>query len=51
MVQKLLDIVRVVHNHVELDPARRRKEEPTPAMKLGLAKGCVRLDDIPYFES
>lgn len=50
MVQKLLDIFRVVYNYVELDPARRRKEEPTPAMKLGLAKGYVRLDDILYFE-
>jgi len=45
IIQKLLDIYRAYYNYVE--PGADKK---TPAMRLGLAKGPVRLADILYFE-
>lgn len=44
MVQKLLDIYRVVTNYTEVG-----KDKMTPAMRLGLAKGVVKPEDIIYF--
>lgn len=44
-VQKLLDIYRCHHNFVD-DGDRG----VTPAMRLGLAKGPIRLEDIIYFD-
>lgn len=44
-VQKLLDILRVVQNYV----LKGGKDKKTPAMRLGLAKGPVKYEDILYF--
>lgn len=44
-VQKLLDILRVVQNYV----LKGTKDKKTPAMRLGLAKGPVKYEDILYF--
>lgn len=44
-VQKLLDILRVVQNYV----LKSDKDSKTPAMRLGLAKGPVKYEDILYF--
>ncbi|MDX3923298.1 hypothetical protein QYP08_29720, partial [Pseudomonas aeruginosa] len=44
-VQKLLDILRVVQNYV----LKGDKDSKTPAMRLGLAKGPVKYEDILYF--
>ena len=44
-VQKLLDILRVVQNYV----LKGSKDDKTPAMRLGLAKGPVKYEDILYF--
>ena len=44
-VQKLLDILRVVQNYVLVGG----KDKKTPAMRLGLAKGPVKYEDILYF--
>ncbi|HCF4215530.1 TPA: IS1 family transposase [Pseudomonas aeruginosa] len=44
-VQKLLDILRVVQNYV----LKSGKDKKTPAMRLGLAKGPVKYEDILYF--
>lgn len=44
-VQKLLDILRVVQNYVFVGT----KDKKTPAMRLGLAKGPVKYEDILYF--
>jgi len=43
-VIKLLDIFRVFYNYVEVG-----KDRQTPAMRLGLAKGKVQIEDILYF--
>ncbi len=45
MVQKLLDIFRVVHNFVLVS----EKDKKTPAMRLGLAKAPLDYEDIIYF--
>jgi transposase-like protein len=45
MVGKLLDIFRVFYNFVEVG-----KNKQTPAMRLGLAKGKVTVDDIVYYQ-
>jgi transposase-like protein len=47
MVQKVVDILRTVHNYVLPNNGDKRI---TPAMRLGLAKGVVRLEDILYAE-
>lgn len=44
MVQKLLDIFRVVHNFVLVSD----KDKKTPAMRLGLAKAPLDYEDIIY---
>jgi hypothetical protein len=44
-VQKLLDILRVVQNYV----LKGGKDKKKPAMRLGLAKGPVKYEDILYF--
>ena len=54
-IAKLLEIMRVVHNYVEV-PERIRvgnrkiknEDQRTPAMKLGLAKSPFTLEDILY---
>lgn len=53
-VQQLIDIYRVFYNFAK--PGERRKDADgnsmpgqTPAMRLGLAKGLVRIEDILYF--
>jgi hypothetical protein len=56
MVQKLLDIFRVHYNFVKTERPRKSAEGKsfairTPAMKLGLAKGKIRIEDILYFRS
>jgi transposase-like protein len=43
IVQKMLNILRVYHNY-----CLPGNDKLTPAFKLGLAKGVVRLDDILY---
>lgn len=45
MVQKMLDIFRVVHNYVLVSD----KDKMTPAMRLGLAKAPLDYEDIIYF--
>ncbi len=45
MVQKMLDIFRVVHNYVLVSD----KDKKTPAMRLGLAKAPLGYEDIIYF--
>lgn len=58
IIQKLLDIHRVYYNYVKLSNRRRKRKgadlkddegKTTPAMRLGLAKGRVRPEDILYF--
>ncbi len=44
MVIKMLDIFRVFYNFVETG-----KDNNTPAMRLGLAKGIVDMEDIIYY--
>jgi transposase-like protein len=44
IIIKLLDIFRVFYNYVEAG-----KDGETPAMRLGLAKGEVSLEDINYY--
>jgi hypothetical protein len=44
VVVKLLEMYRVVLNHVETGTNGR-----TPAMRLGLAEGRIRFEDIIYF--
>jgi len=44
VVQKLLEMYRVVFNYVEVG-----EDGKTPAMRFGLAKGAIRLEDIIYF--
>lgn len=55
MIQKLLDIFRVHYNFVKTERPRKGAEGQTrhvrtPAMKLGLAKGQIRIEDILYFQ-
>jgi hypothetical protein len=45
MVEKLLDIYRVMHNFVEVG-----KDGKTPAMRLGLAKAPSTPEDVLYFQ-
>ena len=44
-VQKLLDIYRCYYNFV-----KKGRDHKTPAMRLGLAKGPIRIEDILYFD-
>jgi len=44
MVMKMLDIFRVFYNYVEVGQSK-----DTPAMRLGLAKGSVSMEDIIYY--
>lgn len=44
MVQKVLDIYRVYYNYVKLG-----MDKQTPAMRIGLAKGPVKMEDILYY--
>jgi len=46
MVGKLLDIFRVFYNFVEVG-----KNNQTPAMRLGLAKGKITVEDIIYYHN
>ena len=43
IIQQLLDIYRAYYNYVE--PGADKK---TPAMRLGIARGKVRIEDILY---
>jgi hypothetical protein len=45
MVGKLLDIFRVFYNFVEVG-----KNKQTPAMRLGLAKGKITIENIIYYQ-
>jgi hypothetical protein len=45
IVVKLLDIFRVFYNFVEVG-----KNKQTPAMRLGLAKGKITVEDIVYYQ-
>lgn len=45
MVEKMLTIFRTYFNFIA-----KGQDRQTPAMRLGLAKGPVRLEDIIYFE-
>ena len=45
MVAKLLDIFRVFYNFVEVG-----KNKQTPAMRLGLARGKITVEDIVYYQ-
>jgi hypothetical protein len=54
MIQKLLDIFRVYYNFVKTERQRKSPDGRlvpvrTPAMKLGLARGQIRIEDILYF--
>jgi hypothetical protein len=44
LVEKLLDIYRVMHNFVEVG-----KDRKTPAMRLGIVKDVVMLESLIYF--
>ena len=44
IIIKMLDIFRVFYNYIE-----RGKDKETPAMRLGLAKGTVDMEDILYY--
>jgi len=44
--KNILDIFRVYYNY-----CLAGKNKQTPAMRIGLAKGVVPLEDIIYFES
>lgn len=44
MIVKVLDIFRVYYNYVLVG-----SDKKTPAMRLGLAKGVIRIEDILYF--
>ncbi|WP_245446317.1 hypothetical protein [Metarhizobium album] len=45
MVEKMLVIFRTYFNYIA-----KGKDGKTPAMRLGLAKGAVRFEDVLYFE-
>ena len=44
IIQKLLDIFRVYYNYC----LKSDKDNKTPAMRLGLAKGVIRVEDLFY---
>ncbi len=44
-IVKLLEMFRVFYNYVLVG-----RDKQTPAMRLGLAKGRVRLEDVIYFQ-
>jgi hypothetical protein len=63
IVVKLLDIYRVYYNYVKATEGRTRpkgapkrkpgeakKARKTPAMRIGLAKGPISVEDILYFQ-
>lgn len=41
---KVLDIFRVFYNYIEVGD-----DGKTPAMRIGLAKGLIRYEDIIYY--
>lgn len=43
-VGKLLDIFRVYHNYILAG-----QDGQTPAMRLGLARGVLKIEDLIYF--
>lgn len=43
--QKLLDIFRVIRNYILVS----EKDKQTPAMRIGLARGPVKYEDVLYF--
>jgi hypothetical protein len=45
MVGKLLDIFRIFYNFVEVG-----RNKQTPAMRLGLAKGKISIENIIYYQ-
>ncbi|MBT6340159.1 MAG: IS1 family transposase [Desulfobacula sp.] len=45
MVGKLLNIFRVFYNFVEVG-----RNKQTPAMRIGLAKGKIKIEDIIYYQ-
>lgn len=45
MVGKRLDIFRVFYNFVEVG-----RDKQTPAMRLGLAKGKISIENIIYYQ-
>jgi hypothetical protein len=45
IVGKLLDIFRVFYNFVEVG-----RDKLTPAMRLGMAKGKITLENIIYYQ-
>jgi hypothetical protein len=49
LLQKLLDIYRCFYNFVHIP--RKSLDKRTPAMRLGLARGPVRVSDILYFRA
>lgn len=46
IVQKLLDLLRLFHNYC----LKSRKDKKTPAMRIGLAKAPIDLDEVVYFK-
>ena len=44
-IRNLLDIFHVFHNFVEVG-----RNKQTPAMRLGLAKGKITIEDIIYYQ-
>ena len=46
--EKLLVLLRVYWNYCYV--AKNSKDGETPAQRLGLAKGRVRVEDIVYFD-
>jgi hypothetical protein len=53
MVQRMIDIYRVYYNYAKLGEPWKiqgvRMPRGTPAMRIGLARGPVRVEDILYF--
>jgi hypothetical protein len=47
IVQKLLDLLRIFHNYC----LKSKKDKKTPAMRLGLAKAVIDLDEVIYFQT
>ena len=46
MVQTLLDLLRLFHNYC----LKSKKDKMTPAMRLGLARAPIDLDEVIYFQ-
>ena len=44
IIQKLLDIYRVYYNYVKIG-----QDKQTPAMRLGLARSPIKMEDIIYY--